>query len=74
MIFPFECPVCGHKNNTPKTNGDRIRAMSDEELAKMLTLAGEVFTCLKCMENVEECSMKCDEQCLEWLKQPAEGG
>ena len=33
MAFPFECPVCGHKTNMPQTNADRIRAMSDEELA-----------------------------------------
>ena len=36
MIFPFECPVCGHKKNMPQTNADRIRAMSDEELAEFL--------------------------------------
>ena len=33
MVFPFECPVCGHKTNMPQTNADRIRAMTDEELA-----------------------------------------
>ena len=36
MIFPFECPVCGHKTNTPQTNADRIRSMGDEELAEFL--------------------------------------
>ena len=74
MIFPFECPVCGHKNNTPKTNADRIRAMSDKELAKMLTVVERGFTCFECREiGGGECSMKCDERCLEWLQQPAEG-
>ena len=33
MVFPFECPVCGHKTDMPQTNADRIRSMSDEELA-----------------------------------------
>ena len=33
MVFPFECPVCGHKTNMPQTNADRIRSMTDEELA-----------------------------------------
>lgn len=36
MVFPFECPVCGHKTNMPQTNADRIRAMSDEELAMQI--------------------------------------
>ena len=60
----------------PKTNADRIRAMSDEELADYW---------LKCTCVCDWCSLKakCDEdtiskdRCmrgiLEWLKQPAEG-
>ena len=57
------------------TNADRIRAMSDEELAKMLTVLRGGFSCLKCREIQEgECSMKCEERCLEWLQQPSEGG
>ena len=57
-----------------KTNADRIRAMSDYELAQMLATGKGTFTCLKCMEFIDgECSMKCDERCLEWLQQPAEG-
>ena len=36
MVFPFECPVCGHKTNMPQTNADKIRAMSDEELAEFI--------------------------------------
>ena len=56
-----------------QTNADRIRAMSDYELAQMLATGKWTFTCLKCMEFIDgECSMKCDERCLEWLKQPAE--
>ena len=53
------------------TNADRIRAMSDEELAKMLTVGKGTFACFKCLEFGDgECSMKCDERCLEWLQQP----
>ena len=33
MVFPFECPVCGHKTNMPQTNADKIRSMTDAELA-----------------------------------------
>ena len=57
------------------TNADRIRAMSDEEMAKMLTVGGGAFTCLECREIEDgKCSMQCVERCLEWLQQQAEGG
>lgn len=45
----FDCPVCGHKKSIPQTNADRIRAMSDEELADFIqhvrtnTLLGEAL-------------------------------
>ena len=58
----------------PQTNAERIRAMSDEELAKMLTVGKGTFVCFECRETGDgECSMKCDERCLAWLQQPAEG-
>lgn len=41
------------------TNADRIRAMSDEELAKLLCCTG--------WRMIEQ------KECLEWLQQPAEG-
>ena len=65
---------CVDRIITIQTNADRIRAMSDYELAQMLATGKGTFTCLKCMEFIDgECSMKCDERCLEWLQQPAEG-
>lgn len=61
------------KPHKPITNADRIRAMSDEELEKMLTVGKGAFACFECREIGDgECSMKCDERCLEWLQQPAE--
>ena len=42
-----------------KTNADRIRAMSDEDLAKLLCCTG--------WRMIEQ------KECLEWLQQPAEG-
>lgn len=50
------------------TNGDRIRAMSDEELAFYLL----------CPKRNDEGSLECHKDgckpcCLEWLQQPAEG-
>ena len=57
-----------------KTNADRIRSMSDYELAQMLAVGKGAFDCFKCRKFIDgECSMKCYEQCLEWLQQPAEG-
>lgn len=52
------------------TNGDRIRAMSDEELAEFL----ETDTCCKfCIlgDYDEKCNWyeKCDERIFQWLKQ-----
>ncbi len=59
------------KPRKAQTNADRIRAMSDEELAKMLTVGKVAFACFECREIGDgECSMKCDERCLEWLQQP----
>ena len=63
MAFPFECPVCGQKNNMPKTNADRIRAMSDEELDYFLS---------KVTYGMDECPYEYgSEKALEWLQQPA---
>ena len=56
------------------TNADRIRSMSDYELAQMLAVGKGTFDCFKCRKFIDgECSMKCYEQCLEWLQQPAKG-
>ena len=65
----------------PKTNADRIRAMTDEELAAHLVDIG--FDCHLCSEHRrldnepllrnEKCDEKCEKHCLDWLHQPAEG-
>ena len=54
----------------PQTNADKIRAMSDEELSKVIR---EPF-CDK--RTHEECTISycgvCDQCVLDWLQQPAE--
>ena len=50
------------------TNADRIRAMSDEELAKLLKKSGCPSDSCKCY------AMGCKGCWLEWLQQPAEDG
>ena len=54
------------------TNGDRIRAMTDEELAELLTAGKGGFDCFVCQECVGDCDINCEEQCLRWLGQPVE--
>ena len=71
-----------HWREKPQTNADRIRSMSDEELATHLHDIG--WDCHLCAEHGrldndpllrgEKCDEKCVEHCLEWLKQPAEEG
>ena len=54
---------CRLYNAKPQTNADRIRAMSDEELATDL---------LDMFEEICEDGVPCKEWMLGWLKQPAE--
>ena len=55
----YYCSVCGeYFQEIKKTNADKIRGMSDEELAKLLCCTGWKMFKYK--------------ECLEWLKQPVE--
>ena len=69
----FVCLHCEGQNEMqkfrkkPKTNGDRIRQMTDEELADKLT-----DKCAVCAYHYAECETKfclCVEGVLKWLKQ-----
>ena len=57
----------------PKTNADRIRAMSDEELAELL--AKFTTICEMCIHLNENCMTMADDRCregiLQWLKSEA---
>lgn len=57
-----------------QTNADRIRSMSDEELASMLK---DYKDCSKncIISNGKHCYQICEEESvlLKWLQQPAEG-
>ena len=64
-----DCALRGEENlkeckgHIPMTNADRIRSMSDEELAN--------FVHEGCPYIEEECTMKgCVKCIIEWLKQP----
>lgn len=72
--------VLGKGGKKVPSNADRIRAMSDEELAGHLNCIG--WDCHLCAEHRrldnepllrnEKCDENCFEHCLEWLKQPAD--
>lgn len=55
-----------------KTNADRIRAMTDEELCEFLS---QYKFCDICEEGCSDCTYHgdCDKRLLDWLQQPAEG-
>ena len=55
---------------TPKTNAQKIRAMSDEELAEMLWKTGRNYRAV-CADHVVDYNEHID-HLIAWLKQPAE--
>ena len=56
----------------PLTNADRIRAMSDEELADMLWKTGRNYSAV-CSDPVVDYNEQ-RENLIDWLQQPAEEG
>lgn len=69
----FDCPCIKHNCRFfgVKTNADRIRAMSDEELVALMK---KIVSCADCPVGTKciDISQKCEDLLLEWLKQPAE--
>lgn len=67
------CPGCfegSHYRPKPQTNADRLRAMSDEELAEFLTT--EDMCELICAPAPPHCDGQCKKKMLDWLKKEAE--
>lgn len=70
------CANCIHDSSRkdryePLTNADRIRNMTDEELAKLMS--GGDHIC----DRIPECvckETKCFDCCLAWLRTPANDG
>ena len=65
------CPVCGGigTHEIQMTNADRIRAMSDEELAEFIKHIKVRAALCKAVKNNDAFEELCS---AEWLKQPAE--
>ena len=73
----YICPVCGGigTHEIQMTNADRIRAMSDEELATFISeIADECERNTECNQHCYGCDIEycVRESCLKWLQQPAE--
>ena len=79
MQYGYKVEECNHTDcpyrTEPITNADRIRAMSDEELAKLIAENAYTGACNdfgiphqgQCCHNCERC-----DAIIKWLKQPAE--
>ena len=68
------CRTCNGSGEKPKTNADRIRAMTDEELATFISeIAGECEKNTECHQYCYGCDIEycVHESCLKWLQQPA---
>lgn len=56
------------------TNADRIRSMTDEELADVFAMNSDCISC-NCRNAEDDCSIvdgTCQQQWLDWLKQESE--
>ena len=78
-----DCALSGEENlkeckgHISMTNADRIRAMSDEELATFISeIADECERNTECNQHCYGCDIEycVRESCLKWLQQPAEEG
>lgn len=61
---------CKEYTPVPMTNGDRIRSMTDEELAEFILDKRENGTCFNNKCYYYDPNKGCDDCTLEWLKQP----
>lgn len=73
---PYEDPYSAIRAFNAQTNADRIRSMSDEELAAWILrepTVGYFAVCPPGTKDGEDCPTSPCEQCwLDWLKSPAE--
>ena len=66
--------ICREKPAFPATNAYRIRAMTDEELAKFFL---DCVACDDCPVGIVKCKRefaKCMDAALDWLRQEASDG
>lgn len=63
-----KCPVCGEdmRIGSDMTNADRIRSMTDEELASVIT---DDWCEIVCGGTDYLCEGTCEQHVLKWLKE-----
>lgn len=66
------CHTCHGSGRKPQTNADRIRAMSDEELAWEL-MTWRIETCAR-LNGAESPYPHTQKSILDWLRQPVKDG
>lgn len=71
LYMMYQCPHCfaemGEARKSPKTNGDKIRQMSDEELAEIVRF---VLDCEDCtFHGNNGCSGDCYTGAISWLRE-----
>lgn len=54
------------------TNGDRVRMMTDEELAEIISSLGNCDTCYLYLNRGCNISTSCKDAVLEWLRKDAD--
>lgn len=74
-IIQRQKPICnscmGHQFYKPMSNADKIRSMSDEELAEFL---GRYFTCeYECAAAKDACVCDCNGAIMDWLQSEVKG-
>ena len=76
MQYVYKVEECNHTDcpyrTEPITNADRIRAMTDEELAVFLCGISTAECCDRSCPARHLCEYK-DNGMIKWLQQPAEG-
>ena len=65
--------VANYKREHPKTNADRIRAMTDEELAEIISSLGNCDTCYLYHRGCD-LNISCKKAVLIWLKKEVDDG
>ena len=65
------CPVCGKPSTIgkPQTNADRIRAMTDEELARLFADENCGYCRIHDFCFAKGCQIDCEDVWLDWLKE-----
>lgn len=63
--------VQGPCKDEKPSNADRIRSMTDEDLAIFLA---NLASCPECNARIKDCGINCWEAWLDWLKQEVSNG